>query len=234
MTYAGLGIDHRPYGDLLGQVLRFDKSRNAPEIFQSPTAQAAIIGGFWTSRAVVVDGKIGLPQLRGQTLALVANLATSKQNVEHVTIYQLDAPRPHPQEMGPLLLHALTLEPLNPDGSGPGAVLLWDEPTDLAVQAGQVLQLGCYWQARLGAPDARIVIRLTTAAGESLVQIDQAPHQDRAATHTWNPAFVYPDLHNLPIPPTLPPGAYRLQLGVNTPAGRFAPVAMPVRLIVGR
>jgi hypothetical protein len=96
-----------------------------------------------------------------------------------------------------------------------------------------VLQLGCYWQARPGAPDARIAIRLTTATGESLLQIDQAPDQDQAATHLWNPAFVYPDLHNLPIPPTLPPGTYGLQLGVNAPADAFPPVALPVRLIVG-
>jgi hypothetical protein len=233
MTYAGLGIDRRSYGDLLGQVLRFNKSRNAPEIFQSAPAQAGVLGGFWTSQVVVVDGKIGLPQLRGQTLALLDNLATGKQNVEHVSIYTLDPSPPQPRAMGPLILRALTLEPLNPDGSGAGAVLLGDDPTDLAVQAGQVLQLGCYWQARPGAPDVRIVIRLTTATGESLIQIDQSPDQDQAATHLWNPAFVYPDLHNLPIPPTLPLGAYRLQLGVTPPAGGFAPVAMPVRLVVG-
>lgn len=232
MTYAGLGIDRRPYGDLLGQVLHFNKSRNAPEIFQSAPAQAGVLGGFWTSQVVVVDGKIGLPQLRGQTLALLDNLATGKQNVEHVSIYTLDPSPPQPRAMGPLTLRALTLEPLNPDGSGAGAVLLGDDPTDLAIQPGQVLQLGCYWQARPGAPDARIVIRLTTATGKSLIQIDQAPDQDQAATHLWNPAFVYPDLHNLPIPPTLPPGAYRLQLGVNAPAGGFAPVAMPVRLVI--
>jgi hypothetical protein len=233
MTYAGLGIDRRPYSDLLAHVLRFDKSRNAPEIFQSAPAQAGALGGFWTSRAVVVDGKIGLPQLRGQTLALLDNLAADRQTVEHVTIYALDPTPPQSRAMGPLTLRALTLEPLNPDGSGAGAALMQDGPTDVAVQPGQVLQLGCYWQARPGAPDARIAIRLTTATGESLLQIDQAPDQDQAATHLWNPAFVYPDLHNLPIPPTLPPGTYGLQLGVNAPADAFPPVALPVRLIVG-
>ena len=27
-----------------------------------------------------------------------------------------------------------------------------------------------------------------------------------ARPHTWNPAFLYPDLHNIQIPPTLTPG----------------------------
>src|SRR2546426_329350 len=83
----------RSWGDLLGAPLHFDKERNASAVFQSTTPQASILGGFWQAQIAVVDGKIGLPQLRGQTLGLLQALAVNRQDVQYVSIYSLDPTR---------------------------------------------------------------------------------------------------------------------------------------------
>ncbi|MDQ2806669.1 MAG: hypothetical protein M3Z04_07095, partial [Chloroflexota bacterium] len=206
MTYYGLGIDQRPLADLWNEALHFNKERNAPAVFQSADAQASIIGGFFNARLVVVDGKIGLPQLRGQTLGLLDGLAGDKQQVEHVTIYRINPTGPLDGTFGPLRLRALTFEQLNADGSGNGTQTVQTSGATITLKPTGVVQLGCYWQPTAPLVDTRITLRLVNTAGTTLAQIEGAPDEDRAATHLWNPAFLYPDLRNLPIPPGTPPG----------------------------
>jgi|GEM_PF-1396251 len=242
MTYYGLGIDQRPFADLWNKALHFKGERNAPAVFQSTAAQASVIGGFFNARLVVVDGKIGLPQLRGQTLGLLQGLASPPQQVEHVSIYSLnpadDTGNPfsasHRQALtyGPLQLRALTVEPLNADGSSNGAQIVQTYGETVPIQPGQVVQLGCYWQPTAPPVDTRLTLRLVNAAGRVLAQIEAAPDEDRAATHLWNPAFIYPDLRNLPIPPGTPPGDYRIEVGVTTPTqpAQFIPLPALFRI----
>jgi hypothetical protein len=234
MTYYALGLDSRPFGDLLSAALHASKEMNALTVFQSATAQASILSGFWRAPLVVVDGKIGLPQLRGQTLGLLKAMAVSHEQVEHVTIYHVDPNAPAAYDFGTLRLQALTFEPLTADGSGTGVTLLRRQPTPTLVNVapGQVLQIGAYWQPRPGLPDIRIHLRLATPAGQAIVDLDQAPEEDTAATHLWNPALLYPDLHNLAIPATLAPGSYRLLLGVSAPNRGSDLVTLPAALIV--
>ncbi|HUS14492.1 MAG TPA: phospholipid carrier-dependent glycosyltransferase [Chloroflexia bacterium] len=234
MTYYGLGIDHRAWSDLLDQVLQFNKERNARAVFESTSAQASVLGGFWAARVAVVDGKIGLPQLRGQTLGLLGQMAVLRQDVEHVALYGLNPAAPSGFDFGPLRLRALTFEPLAADGSGTGTILLRQdaETEPLSLAPGAVLQIGCYWQAVPATGDARVRIQLATLDGRALVDLDQAPDEERAATSTWNPAFVYPDLHNLQVPAGLPPGFYQLLLGVSTSTSPAKLVRVPVEVEV--
>jgi hypothetical protein len=234
MTYYGLGIDHRSWGDLLDAALHFNKERNAPAVFQSAPAQASVIAGFWNSAVVVVDGKIGLPQLRGQTLALLGQMAPSTQQVEHVTLYAMSPGAAAAHGFGPLNLRALTFQPLAADGSATGTTLLRQDAESDVVQIapGQVLQLGCYWQAAPGAGAVRVVAQLVGPAGPVALS-DSAPDEGRAQTDLWNPAFVYPDLRNLAVPAGAPPGDYRLLLGVGPAGSAPTLVAVPIQIVVG-
>ncbi len=239
MTYYGLGIDHRPLADLWNEALHFNKERNAPAVFQSTAAQASVIGGFFNARLIVVDGKIGLPQLRGQTLGLLEGLSGGKQTVEHVSIYQRSDSDAGRGSLGPaaqatfgvLNLRALTLEPLAADGSGSGTQLLGSS-TVVVVRPGQVVQIGCYWQAVPNTGDVQATIRLVNGAGATVVQIAGAPDEGRAATSTWNPNFVYPDLRNLPIPAGAAPGPYTIQIGVSTTTRPIAFLPLPLVVII--
>ena len=232
MTYYGLGIDQRPLADLWNEALHFNKERNAPAVFQAADAQASIIGGFFSAQLVVVDGKIGLPQLRGQTLALLEGLTSDKQQVEHVSIYRLDPNGVVGATFGALQLRALTAEALNTDGSGNGAQTVHSSGDRVLIQPGQVLQLGCYWQPVAPAVDTRITLHLVSAAGATLAQTEGTPDEGHATTHLWNPRFVYPDLRNLAIPANLPPGYYRIEAGVATTTQPAQFITLPAAFYV--
>ena len=93
-------------------------------------------------------------------------------------------------------------------------------------------QIGLYWRVppTFQPVEYRVSLRLQDAAGRTVAQTDSRPDEDRAATHTWRPGWIYPDLHNLVLPPS--PGRYTLAVALappGQPASAFWPA--PVVLI---
>ena len=179
---------------------------------------------------MVIDGKIGEPQLRPQSIELIKLLSDPPRTIDYASVYPL---RPvtaldGPQGQGEhqfggadgLALWRLTVEGLHPDGSGEGPHLLEQGTPAPAgflhrlTTPHPVIQFGLYWQvpATFAGPDYRIGLRLLDAAGQVVAQTDTRPDEDRAATHTWRPGGLYPDLHNIQAPPG--PGTYTVQLAV--------------------
>jgi hypothetical protein len=230
MVYYGTDIDRAPWPDLIGRVLQFNRERNAQETFYSPAAQAAVLAALPQSAAVVIDGKIGEPQLRPQSIELIKLLSDPPRTIDYASVYPL---RPvtaldGPQGQGEhqfggadgLALWRLTVEGLHPDGSGEGPHLLEQGTPAPAgflhrlTTPHPVIQFGLYWQvpATFAGPDYRIGLRLLDAAGQVVAQTNTRPDEDRAVTHTWRPGGLYPDLHNIQAPPG--PGTYTVQLAV--------------------
>ena len=75
MVYYGTDIDRAPWGELVGRILQFNRERNAQETFYSLPAQATALGALPDSTATVIDGKIGEPQLRPQSIQLIQLLS---------------------------------------------------------------------------------------------------------------------------------------------------------------
>lgn len=85
--------------------------------------------------------------------------------------------------------------------------------------AGVTLPIELQWQAaRQPAEDYHVFIHLVNEAGEMVAQADGQPVTWTRPTSTWREGEIIVDRHGLWLPPELPPGEYRLHLGLYHPA----------------
>ena len=214
MVYYGADIDRAPWGDLVARILQFSRERNTQETFYSLPAQATALGALADSAATVIDGKIGEPQLRPQSIQLIQLLSVPPEKIDYAHIYRrnrfiVEGWYPFFAPTG-LELWAGTVEGIRLEGSGEGPQLFeLDAEHTIAADSG-VVQIGLYWRvpAEFRAADYRVVLELRDAQDRTVTRTDTRPDEDRAATHTWRPGWIYPDLHNLVLPPG--PGRYSL------------------------
>jgi uncharacterized membrane protein len=97
-----------------------------------------------------------------------------------------------------------------------------------AAQPGAVLQVQLDWQTE-AALDSRykVFVQLLDASGALVLQRDAEPGGGSRPTDSWQPGETITDRHGLFLPPDLPPGDYRLIVGLydlHDPAARL-PVA---------
>jgi hypothetical protein len=80
------------------------------------------------------------------------------------------------------------------------------------------LEVALLWQA-LQAPNAdyTVFVHLLNAGGETIAQHDGQPQDDAYPTSVWDRDEMVADTHTLTLPPNLPPGTYRLQIGLYRP-----------------
>ena len=84
--------------------------------------------------------------------------------------------------------------------------------------AGAVLPVELQWQATSPpAEDYHVFIHLVNGAGETVAQADGQPAMWTRPTSTWREEEIIVDRHGLWLPPELPPGLYRLRLGLYRP-----------------
>ncbi|MEW5956454.1 MAG: DUF2079 domain-containing protein [Chloroflexota bacterium] len=104
--------------------------------------------------------------------------------------------------------------PLQANLDGRIALLGYDLPPE--IRPGQDVAVTLYWQAL--APmllDYTVFVHLLGPNGELVAQHDNAPFWEVAIpTSTWQPGETVLDQHVLALPADLPPGEYRLQVGM--------------------
>jgi uncharacterized membrane protein len=83
-------------------------------------------------------------------------------------------------------------------------------------QEGSNLSVILYWQALTAVPlDYTVFVHLVDAAGKTVAQHDGQPSWEvPLPTSTWQPGEMLQDRHLLALPPDLPSGKYRLEMGV--------------------
>ena len=92
-------------------------------------------------------------------------------------------------------------------------------------RAGEALALRSFWQVEQPFPnDLFIFVHLLDAEGKRVAQRDSPPWQGRFPTSSWQPGSLIIDVNDLYLPPTLPPGQYRLVLGMFDPASFARPL----------
>ncbi len=93
----------------------------------------------------------------------------------------------------------------------------WQDP--LRVEAGDALHLTLRWRA-LASPrrSATVFIHLIDEAGRPVAGWDYTPLGGSAPTYLWFPKWLpgqtFTDPYRLPLPDDLPPGSYRLEVGM--------------------
>jgi len=84
-----------------------------------------------------------------------------------------------------------------------------------SLSPGAEFDVRLYWEARLPPEDDYVVFVHLLDANDQLVASHDGPPMDgRYATSAWLPGEVVPDVHRLALDPQIPPGTYRLQVGM--------------------
>src|SRR5262249_36317723 len=84
-----------------------------------------------------------------------------------------------------------------------------------------------YWQA-VTPPDQdyTVFVQLLDGSGKLAAQLDSMPAGGRLPTSSWEPGEVIADPHEIPLPPGLAPGKFRLIAGLYLLAtGQRLPLA---------
>ncbi|HJZ47950.1 MAG TPA: hypothetical protein VKE41_12320, partial [Roseiflexaceae bacterium] len=87
------------------------------------------------------------------------------------------------------------------------------------LKAGEVLSLRTFWQVEQPfATDYFIFVHVLSAAGQTVAQRDAPPWQGRFPTSSWRSDTLIVDVNDLPLPPDLAPGDYKIVVGMFDPA----------------
>jgi hypothetical protein len=87
---------------------------------------------------------------------------------------------------------------------------------DRQAKAGDILAITSFWTASTPPPPANytIFLHLRDPNGQNLAQRDVPPWLGLFPPPVWRPGALVADRLDLPLPPNLPPGAYRLVMGL--------------------
>ena len=87
---------------------------------------------------------------------------------------------------------------------------------EAALLAGSPAQLTLFWKVFQPLENNKVFVHLRDENGRTIVQADHVPSEALVAlpTSTWHVGEVVPDVTWLPIPVDIPPGEYRLLVGM--------------------
>jgi len=102
---------------------------------------------------------------------------------------------------------------------GDGILLLGYDLTDPRPEGEETLHLTLYWQAQ-GPTDVAYTVftHLLGPQGQVVAQRDSPPQSGEAPTTSWLPGEAIADEYWIPVPPELPPGPLRIEIGMYDPA----------------
>lgn len=93
------------------------------------------------------------------------------------------------------------------------------------LQPGAALAFTLSWESlSRTSTDYTVFVHVVNRDGVNVAQQDQPPLAGFAPTRLWEPGLHYRDEYHLPLPAELPPGEYRVQIGLYTLDGGRLPV----------
>ena len=108
-------------------------------------------------------------------------------------------------------------QPRSPSGAslGGGALILDGYQHPQQVARGKTLTLALFWQVNRALPaNYTVFVHLLDAQGNKLAQRDMPPLDGSRPSTSWQPGELIRDDQDLPIPADIPPGRYRLVVGM--------------------
>ena len=102
---------------------------------------------------------------------------------------------------------------------GPLALLEASTPVT-AISPGGAVPVNLLWQARQAPGEPLVVVvQALDQSGKVVANLEEQPASGRYPTQNWQPGELVRDRHALVLPADLPPGSYRLIVGVYEQAG---------------
>ena len=131
----------------------------------------------------------------------------------------------HLRSVGPLV--QVGTAPLHPDNTSYPAVTGFGEHIQLLehaieetqpLRAGDSLYVTLYWHAVSPVPgNYQVNLRLLSDDGQVWWATSDHPVSGMYPTAAWKPDELIPDWHEIPVAETVPPGVYRLEVGLFPP-----------------
>jgi mannosyltransferase len=116
---------------------------------------------------------------------------------------------------------APALQPLQPSVSFGGQIRLAGLAAPAQVAAGEPIDVTLRWEAQAKpAKDYSAFVHLLDAKGATVSQHDGWPAAGARPTSSWQPGDTIDDRHGLLTTPSMPEGAYRLEVGLYDAAGQ--------------
>ena len=109
--------------------------------------------------------------------------------------------------------------PMLPCSFGQGIRLLGYEADSLTIEPPGHLRLTLFWQAE-SKMETNYHVRLRLVSGSGHIWLEEEGHHPVNGYYpmvAWQPGEIIPDFHDLAISKTLPPGTYRLEVGLFPP-----------------
>jgi len=105
----------------------------------------------------------------------------------------------------------------------------WSGLEETAVAAGGTIHYTLYWQANTPIQRPYTVFNhLLNANGDIIAQQDNMPRHNQWPTTCWQPGEIIPDPYTMTLPPDLPTGTYRLEVGLYwLETGERLPIMLP-------
>lgn len=223
MVYLNLDMDRQSFLALVGKALGGSGRLDTDALFHRERAQALVVEGLAQSGWAVVDGVLALPQLTPQSVEFIGNATIKTATIDYADLYRV---RPLAVRQPWTFDNGLVLTPFglstslngqaNADLVEPGEIIRLP-----AADAGKrSLDLRFVWRVLRPQTDrVKLFVHVVNEAGTVVVQQDLAPQGGRADTAKWQPGDAYQDVHGLPLPGNLPPGSYRVEVGIYKAVG---------------
>jgi hypothetical protein len=92
---------------------------------------------------------------------------------------------------------------------------------------GESLRVTLHWASLAPVKqEYTVFVHLLDSTGRVRAQVDLPPQNGARPTHTWQPGEIIQDPYSLSLPKDLPPGTYRIEVGLYTPTDlKRVPVA---------
>ena len=212
-VYIAEEIDRLGWGDLLKKALSADRKRNEEDVLRQPSAQAALLAGAVSANRVVLDQKIALPKLTGQSVKLLEALSNATDAAGFARIIHMNPTEPTAMSPFELGLAVSTLDRLGGDLSPVTG------NRGITLSTGEVIQVGLYWRSlNYIHGNLRVVVRFVDVkSGATARQVDTEPSEGSDHTSTWRPGFLYPDIRNIPLA-GLAQGQYLIMVRLYDPS----------------
>lgn len=203
VEYLGLGLSEQSLTSATRKALLDKNTGDLRQLRYIPQVQNDLYGAAQKSDFVLVEARAD-SQLTDQTLT----------NLKANFINRLDTPD--------IDIYVNQREMLYKSGAkfGDSVQLVgFDTNKQLKLAPDEPkIPLTIYWRGTTKIPDNYVIFfHLLNEKGETVAQRDTAPRYGQYNTSQWTPNELFDDDQSLEVPANLPPGHYKIELGVYRP-----------------